>query len=108
VPYTAARNTPFQGLAANGAKRALWQLLRAGYRVVAFVHDEVLIELPIQADHTAEARRINRILCQAMQEFTGSIPIQCEYALAQRWHKAAEAVFENGKLMPWSPQPSDT
>ena len=46
VSFTQARNTPFQGLAADGAKLALWELIRAGYRVVAFIHDEILIELP--------------------------------------------------------------
>lgn len=46
VNYTQARNTPFSGLAADGAKLALWNLTHIGYRVAAFVHDEFLIELP--------------------------------------------------------------
>ena len=76
----------------------------AGYRCVAFVHDEVLIELPIDADHAAEARRIDKIMCDAMQEFTGTVPVACEYALATRWCKQAEAVYDNdGRLIPWEP-----
>ncbi len=105
VGYTQSRNTPFQGLAADGAKIALWDLYRAGYRSVAFVHDEVLIELPINADHTAEAARIDRILCDAMQKLTGSVPIACEYALSDRWYKEAEAVVdEDGRLQRWEPE----
>ena len=46
VSYTRARNTPFRGLSADGAKFTLFELVQAGYRVVAFVHDEVVIELP--------------------------------------------------------------
>ena len=46
VDYCAARNTPFQGLAADGAKLALFRLTAEGYRVVAFVHDEIVVELP--------------------------------------------------------------
>src|SRR5262249_9415329 len=46
VGYTQARNTPFQGLAADGAALALFDLVREGFRVVGFIHDEVLVELP--------------------------------------------------------------
>ena len=102
VSFSQARNTPFQGLAADGAKRALWKLAMAGYRCVAFVHDEVLIELPVDADHTVEARHVDKILCDAMQEFTGTVPVACEYALTTRWCKQAEAVYAaDGKLIPW-------
>lgn len=102
VGFSQARNTPFQGLAADGAKLALWGLYRAGFRAVAFVHDEVLIELPRSADHTEEAKRIDAILCRSMEELTGSIPIACEYALADRWYKQAEAVFDDeGRLELW-------
>ncbi len=47
VGFSQARNTPFQGLAADGAKLALWGLCVAGFRCVAFVHDEVVVELGI-------------------------------------------------------------
>jgi DNA polymerase I-like protein with 3'-5' exonuclease and polymerase domains len=104
VTFTAARNTPFSGLAADGAKLAMWQLLLAGYRVVAFVHDEFLIELPRDADHTTEAERINTICCSSMQQLVGTIPIACEYSLADRWYKQATAVRDSGgKLIPWTP-----
>jgi DNA polymerase I-like protein with 3'-5' exonuclease and polymerase domains len=104
VGYSQARNTPFQGLAADGAKLALWDLYKAGYRCVAFIHDEVLIELPIDGDHTRHAELIDGILCEAMQRLTGSIPIACEYALTDRWRKEAEAVFDaDGKLQLWYP-----
>jgi hypothetical protein len=43
---SARHNTMFQGLAADGAKLALWKLWRAGYRLVNFIHDEILVELP--------------------------------------------------------------
>jgi hypothetical protein len=80
-------------------------LYRAGFRVVAFVHDEFLIELPKQSDHTKEATRIDRILCEAMEELTGSVPISCEYALMDRWYKEAEAEFDAcGKLQRWIPK----
>ena len=70
VGFSQARNTPFQGLAADGAKLALWELLKQGFRCVAFIHDEVVIELPIDADHTAAAEQIEKILCDSMQQLT--------------------------------------
>src|SRR5262249_40377263 len=42
VTYCQVRNTPFQGLAADGAALALFSLVKEGFRVVAFIHDEVL------------------------------------------------------------------
>tara|TARA_R110002049_G_scaffold305056_1_gene500969 strand:- start:2705 stop:5173 length:2469 start_codon:yes stop_codon:yes gene_type:complete len=102
VGFSQARNTPFQGLAADGAKLALWGLYIRGFRCVAFVHDEVVIELPIDAEHTQQAREIDKILCESMATLTGTIPIACEYSLADRWYKQAEAVFsEEGKLQLW-------
>lgn len=44
--FTARRNTVFQGLTSDGAKLALWLVWRAGYRVVNFVHDQLLVEVP--------------------------------------------------------------
>ena len=100
--YTQRCNTPFQGLASDGCKLALWELHKAEYRVIAFVHDEFVVELPKDADWTAEAKRIDRICCDSMETVTGTVPIQCEYALSHNWSKDAEAVWdENGRLIPW-------
>jgi hypothetical protein len=102
VGFTQARNTPFQGLAADGAKLALWQLIRDGYRVVAFIHDEFVVELPEGADFTAEAERIAATLNRAMERVTGGVPVACEYALARCWSKKAKATFDrDGHLVPY-------
>ena len=103
--FTQRRNTPFQGMAADGAKIALWELHKAGYRTVAFVHDEFLIELPEQEDYRQDAKQIDHICCQAMQQVTGTVPIECEYALAYWWSKEAAAVWdEQGRLVVWQPK----
>ena len=109
VPYTASRNTPFQALAGDGAKLAMWELLKAGYDLVGFIHDEFLIELSLFEDCTAHAKRIERICIDAMQILVGDIPVKCEYALARRWYKQAEAVFDsNGELQLWEPDMNST
>ena len=44
--YTAWLNTHFQGLAAEGAKIALYLCFKKGLPIVAFVHDEIITEEP--------------------------------------------------------------
>jgi hypothetical protein len=106
VRFTAAKNAPFQGLAADGCKQALWQLTQAGYRVVAFIHDEFIIELNRLDDIDAAAQDIPRICSEAMQPFVPGIPVPTEFALTERWHKGAEAVFNDaGQLQVWYPKP---
>ncbi len=107
VGFAQARNTPFQGIAADGAKLALREVYIRGFRCVAFVHDEVVIELPNDGDHTRQAEEIDRILCESMGRLTGTIRIACEYALTDRWYKQAEAVFDTDEsLKIWQPEPS--
>ena len=77
--------------------------MRARYRVIAFVHDEFLIELPANTDHTAAAREIERICCATMAEFTPGVEIAAEYTLSDCWSKQAEAVYEKGVLQVWTP-----
>ena len=109
VTYTSQRNTPFQGLAADGAKIALTNLLLAGFRVVAFVHDEILIELLdeggfVSWDKVQEAVQIIR---ESMEEVTYGVPVACEYTVSTCWSKRAELLREGDRVLAWSPPRSD-
>jgi hypothetical protein len=103
VSYTEERNTGFQGLASDGAKRALGRLIVAGYRVVGFVHDEILIELADQGGYVelAEIERVISIIREAMEEMTLGIPVSCEYALSTCWSKEARQVVVGDRVIPW-------
>jgi hypothetical protein len=106
VTYTQCRNTPFQGLAADGAALALFALVRAGYRVVGFVHDAFLIELPDGGGHAqlASVRQAEQIVCDAMAKVLGcDLPVSVESKLARRWYKAAELIVEGDRVLPWAP-----
>ncbi len=106
VRYSQARNTPFQGLAADGAALALFTLVREGFRVVGFVHDEILIELPDEGGYVSEARvrRVEEVMCREMAGvLVGDIPVGCEAALSRRWSKKAKLLVEQGKVRPWDP-----
>jgi hypothetical protein len=106
VRYSQARNTPFQGLAADGAALALFELVQEGFRVVGFVHDEVIIELPDEGGYVSEerVRRVVEILCARMAEvLVGDIPVGCEPVLSRRWSKKAKLISKDGKVYPWEP-----
>lgn len=105
VEYTQQRNTPFQSLASDGAKRALGRLVLAGFRVVGFIHDEILIELPDQGDYVDRSvvKSVVDIMCDSMQEMTGNVPVKCEYTLSDRWSKNAELILDGDKVRPWRP-----
>jgi DNA polymerase I-like protein with 3'-5' exonuclease and polymerase domains len=107
VRYSQARNTPIQGLAADGAALALFELVREGFRVVGFVHDEILVELPDEGGFVSEAnvRRVEQIMCREMESvMIGDIPVGCKAALSERWNKKAKLIVKDGKIYPWVPQ----
>lgn len=84
--YTEACNAPFQGLAADGAKEALFLLVKAGFRVVAFVHDEFLVEIPSGCENAVA--EVERLVKQGMQSVIGgTIPVSTESSVANRWSK---------------------
>ncbi len=86
VGYTDARNTPFQGLAADGAKLAIWTLVKQGYQVVGFIHDELLIELP-EATAETDAREVERIMNESMESVLLTVPSEVDYHLGTCWAK---------------------
>lgn len=86
VTFTNAKNTPFQALAADGAKLALWRLFRAGFDVWGFIHDEFVINLPAGSTD-ADAELAVQIMEEAMSEVLVTIPAECEWVVADHWAK---------------------
>jgi hypothetical protein len=102
--YCARHNTIFQGLAADGAKLALWNLWRAGYRIANFIHDQVLVEVPADSNLAEQATRIRDLMIAGVREVVPDVKVGVSFAATDRWHKKAEAVYdENGKLLLWHP-----
>jgi hypothetical protein len=104
VGFSQKTNTPFQGLAADGNKLALFQLLRAGFQVCGFIHDEMLILIPDGTGYTAAVEQVQQILAGAMQELCPDIPIRSEYLLADRWYKDIDDQprDELGRIIPYT------
>jgi hypothetical protein len=108
VRYSQARNTPFQGLAADGAALALFALVKEGFRVVGFVHDEVLVELPDEGGFVSKAvvEHVEKIMTAEMEKVLGGLPASVESTLSTRWSKEAKHTVEGDKVLPWSPKES--
>jgi DNA polymerase I-like protein with 3'-5' exonuclease and polymerase domains len=82
--YTQSKNTPFQGLASDGAKLALYKLIKNGYKVCAFVHDEVVAEV----DSQEEAYAIKKIMEEEMSVvMNNTMPVECSLKLSACWEK---------------------
>ena len=85
--YCARHNTIFQGLAADGAKLAMWKLWRNGFRIVNFVHDEFLIEVPEQVDANELVMDVERLMIEGMREVVPDVKIKVESNVGDHWKK---------------------
>jgi len=113
VGFTDGANGFFQGLAADCAKDAGFDLAEAFYtkperacygsRLVDMVHDEFLFEVLIYKAHEA-AFDANSIMEAAGKRWMPDCPPRSAPALMLRWYKDAESTYENGRLVPWRPK----
>lgn len=112
VSFTQACNTPFQGLASDGAKEALFRVALEcfsdtdsplyGSRPVVFIHDEIIIEAPEYKAQSA-AKRLQEVMIDAMQTFCPDTPIEASPTLMRLWSKNAESKIDaDGNYTIWT------
>jgi DNA polymerase-1 len=88
--YTEGANSPIQGSAADGFKLALTELYQDRHahpeaRVIAVVHDEILVECPTQ-DAPAVGEWVKRHMERAMsQAVRGEVPIVADVTIGRDW-----------------------
>jgi len=87
VDYTVAFNMPRSAMAADLAKLAMWNLFRSGFHIIAFIHDEVLIELPQDDFLHDNVKKVHKIFNSAMPELSDTIPIRSDSSLMKSWTK---------------------
>lgn len=109
--FTEACNTLFQGLAADAAKAAGWLITKACYvdessvlygsRVVNFVHDEFILEVPTELGHEC-AEELARLMVKGADPWLPDVPALAEPCLMARWSKDAKTIRDsNGRLQVW-------
>jgi hypothetical protein len=114
--YCAAANgAALQTPGAEAACTAVWRVVRACYdprlgsclygcRPIAFVHDEIILELPDDEWAHERAQEFRRIMEGALAYFMPDIKVQADPCFMRRWNKDAEPVFdEKGRLKVWEP-----
>ena len=107
--FTNGCNSPFQGMASDGAKNALILVFEEcmfsklsplfGSRIVCFIHDEIIIEIPINdldtEHYTQQGKdavdRLSQLMKQGMEIMTPDIQAVCETTLSYRWDKEAHS-----------------
>lgn len=74
-----------------------------GSAPVLFLHDELILEVPVDTAHEA-AHRLSEVMISGMREVVPDVKVSTEFAIASRWYKGAKPVFVNGRLAPWEPK----
>ena len=108
--YCSACNSFYQGLGADVAKLAGWNIFKACYvdrssplfgaRPVNFIHDQFLVEVREDGREFAAAEELGRLMNAAGALILPDVPVKCEPILARRWSKLAKGVKnEAGELV---------
>lgn len=84
--YCAGKNTPFQGLAADGAKLALYALDRVGFKIVGFVHDEIICEVR-EEDVETSLPLMEKIMVDSMATVVPDIKVSVESQISKKYCK---------------------
>jgi len=84
------KNTPIQGTSADILKRAL-RLLKDELRgtsaqIVNIIHDEIVVEADA-GEAEDVARRVERTMCLAGEEYVKTVPVKVETEIADEWVK---------------------
>lgn len=113
--YTDGANTGFQGLTADYAKAAGWNIARAQYiepasvlygsRMTKFIHDEFVSEVPEDPEWAdAAAKEQAKIMEESAEPWTPHCPVHAEPLLSACWSKKAKPVKDpDGRLLVWRP-----
>ena len=75
--FCAEKNTPFQGLAADGAKLAMYNLDKEGFKIVGFCHDEIVCQVPKKNVEKMLLRQ-EKIMVDSMREVVPDVLIGVE------------------------------
>jgi DNA polymerase I-like protein with 3'-5' exonuclease and polymerase domains len=90
--YTELRNHRFQAVAADGAKMAMFRIMRLAdtkkWKLLNFVHDELGVALPA-SQAPKLLKEVERIMITEMEKVLGhGVPVAVEGSIAPCWSKS--------------------
>jgi DNA polymerase-1 len=98
--YTVAHNTPFQGLASDGIKTAMYQIYREGQIDMSImIHDELICSVPLADSYNDQADYLEGMMIKGMQEQCPNVMIKAEAVVTDKWLKGADPRFDGSKLI---------
>jgi hypothetical protein len=81
--FTEARNNVFQAIAADGAILACWRLLRLGYDIRLFLHDEIVTQVPDDGRHEEHVKIISEVMIGEMSKVLKGLPVKVEATVSR-------------------------
>lgn len=84
--YCSGKNTPFQGLAADGAKIALYNMDIEDFTIVGFCHDEIISEVPLSETGILREKQ-ERIMIDSMRQVVPDVKISVESLISPHYRK---------------------
>jgi len=109
LDFTSAANHYFQHLCSAGAKQALYLVAAACYsgdgplsgcHPWAFVHDEIVLEVPI-GQQTEAAAELERLMVDGFATACPDVPVKVEALATMQWVKGAKRVMDGDRLAVW-------
>lgn len=84
--YCAEKNTPFQGLAADGAKIAMYEMEKAGLTLRGFIHDECVVEV-LEEEVEKYKKAVESIMIESMRTVCPDVKIEVESTISKEYCK---------------------
>jgi DNA polymerase I-like protein with 3'-5' exonuclease and polymerase domains len=82
--YTVSFNYYRSGLAADLSKLALWNLVYSEFKIVAFIHDEIILEINNKNIYS-NTKIAEIIMNNSLPELSKIIPIKCKSKIMKNW-----------------------
>ncbi len=91
--FCSSRNCIFQGGSADGAILGMWKVWRTGYKLVDFVHDQVIVEVP--EDDLVEQRRVEvaELMRQGMLEVIPGMNVKVDAVITRSLNKGEQVMI---------------
>jgi len=85
LDYPAARSRPFESLAGDAAKEAIYAVVQAGHRLVAYSDGEIVVEVSSANARDDVRAEVERLAGRAAEAVLGGIPMPCRGEYRDRW-----------------------